>query len=41
VREIEVLRQVAAGKSDKLIAAELAITESMVKAHMKNILPKA
>jgi DNA-binding NarL/FixJ family response regulator len=39
-REIEVLRRVAAGKSNKLIAAELAISESTIKAHMKSILPK-
>jgi DNA-binding NarL/FixJ family response regulator len=40
VREIEVLRSVAAGKSNKLIAAELDITEGTVKTHMKSILPK-
>ena len=39
-REIEVLRGVAAGKSNKLIAVQLDITESTVKAHMKSILPK-
>ncbi len=39
-REIEVLRGVAAGKSNKLIAAELAISEGTVKTHMKSILPK-
>jgi DNA-binding NarL/FixJ family response regulator len=39
-REIEVLRRVAAGKSNKLIAAELDISEGTVKAHMKSILPK-
>jgi DNA-binding NarL/FixJ family response regulator len=39
-REIEVLRGVAAGKSNKLIAAQLDISESTVKAHMKSILPK-
>jgi len=39
-REIEVLRAVAAGKSNKLIAAELAISEGTVKTHMKSILPK-
>jgi DNA-binding NarL/FixJ family response regulator len=39
-REIEVLRRVAAGKSNKLIAAELAISEGTVKTHMKSILPK-
>jgi DNA-binding NarL/FixJ family response regulator len=39
-REIEVLRSVAAGKSNKLIAAELEISEGTVKTHMKSILPK-
>jgi DNA-binding NarL/FixJ family response regulator len=39
-REIEVLRRVAAGSPNKLIATELAISESTVKAHMKSILPK-
>lgn len=39
-REIEVLRGVAAGKSNKLIAVQLDISESTVKAHMKSILPK-
>lgn len=39
-REIEVLRGVAAGKSNKVIAAELAVSDGTVKAHMKSILPK-
>lgn len=39
-REIEVLRRVAAGKSNKLVAAELDISEGTVKTHMKSILPK-
>ena len=39
-REVEVLRRVAAGKSNKLIAAELTISEGTVKTHMKSILPK-
>lgn len=39
-REIQVLRCVAAGKSNKLIAVELGITEDTVKTHMKSILPK-
>jgi DNA-binding NarL/FixJ family response regulator len=39
-REIDVLRGVAAGKSNKLIAAELDISEGTVKTHMKSILPK-
>lgn len=39
-REVEVLRSVAAGKSNKRIAAELDISEETVKTHMKSILPK-
>jgi DNA-binding NarL/FixJ family response regulator len=39
-REIEVLRRVAWGKSNKLIAVELDIREGTVKTHMKSILPK-
>lgn len=39
-RELEVLRGVAAGKSNKLIAVELTISEETVKTHMKSILPK-
>ena len=39
-REIEVLRRVAAGKANKVIAAELGIAEATVKTHMKSILPK-
>jgi len=39
-REIDVLRLVAAGKANKIVAAELAISEETVKAHMRNILGK-
>lgn len=39
-RELEVLRRVAAGKSNKRIAAELQISENTVNTHMKSILPK-
>jgi DNA-binding NarL/FixJ family response regulator len=39
-REIEVLRRVAAGTSNKIIADQLNLTEATVKAHMKNILSK-
>jgi DNA-binding NarL/FixJ family response regulator len=39
-REVQILKCVAAGISNKLIGVELAISESTVKAHMKNILPK-
>ncbi len=40
VREIEVLKQVAAGNSNRCIAAALRISEETVKGHMKNILSK-
>jgi DNA-binding NarL/FixJ family response regulator len=39
-RELEVLRRVAAGKSNKLIAVELDISEWTVKTHMKSVLQK-
>jgi DNA-binding NarL/FixJ family response regulator len=39
-REIEVLRDVARGSSNKIIASRLSISEATVKAHMKNILLK-
>lgn len=39
-REIEVLREVARGTSNKIIASHLSISEATVKAHMKNILQK-
>lgn len=39
-REIEVLRQVAAGNANKIVADHLAISEETVKAHMKSILSK-
>jgi DNA-binding NarL/FixJ family response regulator len=39
-REIQILQRVAAGNSNKLIAAELGISEGTVKTHMKSILPK-
>lgn len=39
-REIEVLRRVAAGQSNKQIAVELAVSESTIKAHIHSILPK-
>jgi DNA-binding NarL/FixJ family response regulator len=40
LREIEVLRLVAGGNANKLIAARLSITEETVKGHVKNILAK-
>jgi DNA-binding NarL/FixJ family response regulator len=39
-REIEVLREVAAGSANKMVARRLAVSEETVKAHMKNILSK-
>jgi DNA-binding NarL/FixJ family response regulator len=39
-REVEVLREVAAGNANKMVAQRLAISEETVKAHMKNILSK-
>jgi len=40
VREIEVLRLIASGNANKLIADRLSITEETVKGHVKNILSK-
>ena len=39
-REIDVLRRVAKGTSNKIIAAQLSVSEATVKAHMKSILAK-
>ena len=39
-REIEVLRQVARGASNKIIASHLSISEATVKAHLQNIMLK-
>lgn len=39
-RETEVLRHVAGGNSNKIIASELALSEHTVKGHLKNILSK-
>jgi DNA-binding NarL/FixJ family response regulator len=39
-REIEVLRLIASGNANKLIADRLSITEETVKGHVKNILSK-
>jgi DNA-binding NarL/FixJ family response regulator len=39
-REIEVLRLIAQGRSNKEIAAELGIVEGTVKAHVTNIFGK-
>lgn len=40
VREIEVLREVAAGNANKRVAQLLNVTEETIKAHMKSILSK-
>ena len=39
-REIEVLKLIAAGNANKLVADQLSITEETVKGHVKNILSK-
>jgi len=39
-REVEVLKLIARGNANKMIAAELSITEGTVKGHVKNILAK-
>jgi len=39
-REIEVLRRVATGTSNKIIASQMAVSEATVKGHMKSILSK-
>jgi len=39
-REMEVLRLIAAGNANKVIAAQLSITEETVKSHVTNILSK-
>jgi DNA-binding NarL/FixJ family response regulator len=39
-REIQVLREVAAGNANKVIADHLTISEETVKAHMRSILSK-
>ena len=39
-REIQVLRLVAQGNSNKRVAAELGITEDTIKAHMSSIIAK-
>ncbi len=39
-REIDVLKRVAKGTSNKIIAAQLSVSEATVKAHMKSILAK-
>lgn len=39
-REREILQHVAAGNSNKMIAAQLSVTEETVKTHMKSILSK-
>lgn len=39
-REIEVLREVAAGNANKMVAQILRVSEETIKAHMKSILSK-
>jgi DNA-binding NarL/FixJ family response regulator len=39
-REVEILKRVASGWSNKVIAAQLSISEDTVKSHMKSVLEK-
>jgi DNA-binding NarL/FixJ family response regulator len=39
-REIEVLKQISIGCSNKIVAARLKISEDTVKGHVRNILSK-
>jgi DNA-binding NarL/FixJ family response regulator len=39
-RELEILKRVSTGTSNKEIAAALALTEATVKSHMKNVMAK-
>jgi DNA-binding NarL/FixJ family response regulator len=39
-REVEILREVAAGNSNKVVADKLHISEDTVKAHLRNIFSK-
>jgi DNA-binding NarL/FixJ family response regulator len=39
-REVDVLRRVAMGASNKVIAAQLAVSEATIKSHLSNILSK-
>lgn len=39
-REIEVLQEVAAGNSNKMVAHRLCVSEDTVKSHMRNIVSK-
>jgi len=39
-REIEVLRRVAGGNSNKIIGVQLSVSEATIKGHMKSILAK-
>jgi DNA-binding NarL/FixJ family response regulator len=40
IREIEILRRVCVGTSNKIIASQLSVSEATVKAHMRSILSK-
>lgn len=40
MRELDVLKRVAAGNSNRRVAVELAVTEETIKSHMKNVMNK-
>lgn len=40
LRELEVLRHVASGNSNKIVAGMLGVTEDTIKAHMRSIMEK-
>lgn len=40
LRELEIIKYIAGGKSNKVIANKLGITEATVKVHVKNLLKK-
>ncbi|MFT6124399.1 MAG: two-component system nitrate/nitrite response regulator NarP [Shewanella sp.] len=40
-RELQILQELAEGKSNRMIAEDLHISEGTVKVHVKNLLRKA
>jgi DNA-binding NarL/FixJ family response regulator len=39
-REVDILRKVAGGTSNKIIASQLGVAEATIKCHMKSVLSK-